>query len=86
MITQTTHNKLPEELDHSLEKYFREATERGETIVISSLGRYKLTPIGEDKLTDDQLDFLHEEGQTTLREGTGVVYTKADIDRLRDDL
>ena len=81
-----TQHKISEELEEFLDKCFREADEHEEVIVISSQGKYRLSRVQEDDLTDSQLDMLHKEASNTLREGTGIVYTKGDIDKLRDDL
>mgnify|MGYP001662008774 CR=1 FL=1 len=80
MITQTTHNKLPEELDELLSAYLQEVDDTGESVLVSVRGTYRIIPCDD---TEDKLDRLVREAEEEYQRGETIEYSD---ERLREIL
>lgn len=80
MITQTTHNKLPEELDELLSAYLQEVDDTGESVLVSVKGTYRIIPCDD---TEDKLDRLVREAEEEYQRGETIEYSD---ERLREIL
>ena len=83
MITQTTHNKLPEKLDELLSSYLQEVDDTGESILVSVKGTYRIIPCDNK---EDKLDRLVREAEEEYQRGETIEYSDERLREILDEL